>query len=167
MATIARPITKTMVSTTGWGIPVTDQLNANTNALAARLNLLGIYQVRTGPVNTGTALGLRDVITCTIPTFTTTVTVAAIAQGSCGGPASPYNWKWGIQPLASGAAYITNNAVYSTPSANMYIDAGGSVNVNVAANANPSLKLQIDVTSATAGQASWCHGSILAFVWGP
>ena len=32
---IARPVTKTIISTTGWGIPVTDQVNANTTAIAA------------------------------------------------------------------------------------------------------------------------------------
>lgn len=32
---ITRPVTKTLISTTAWGIPVTDQVNANTTALAA------------------------------------------------------------------------------------------------------------------------------------
>lgn len=31
---IARPTTKTIISTTGWGIPVTDQLNTNTTDIA-------------------------------------------------------------------------------------------------------------------------------------
>lgn len=31
---IARPVTKTIISTTGWGIPVTDQVNTNTTDIA-------------------------------------------------------------------------------------------------------------------------------------
>ncbi len=34
MATINRPTTKTVISTTQWGIPITDQVNANTDAVA-------------------------------------------------------------------------------------------------------------------------------------
>jgi len=32
---IARPITKSIISTTAWGIPITDQVNANTTDIAA------------------------------------------------------------------------------------------------------------------------------------
>ena len=32
---INRPTTKTVISTTQWGIPITDQVNTNTNAIAA------------------------------------------------------------------------------------------------------------------------------------
>lgn len=35
MATINRPTTLTQVSTTAWGIPITDQVNANTTAIAS------------------------------------------------------------------------------------------------------------------------------------
>jgi hypothetical protein len=32
---INRPVTKTIISTTAWGIPITDQVNANTTDIAA------------------------------------------------------------------------------------------------------------------------------------
>lgn len=35
MATIPRPITKTVISSPSWGIPITDQVNANTTDIAA------------------------------------------------------------------------------------------------------------------------------------
>lgn len=35
MATIARPTTKTVISTTQWGIPITDQVNTNTTDVAS------------------------------------------------------------------------------------------------------------------------------------
>lgn len=34
---IAKPVTKTLISTTAWGIPITDQVNANTAAIAANV----------------------------------------------------------------------------------------------------------------------------------
>lgn len=157
---IARPITKTVISTAAWGIPITDAVNANTAQLLGALPIMGVYQKKTAAANTGTALGNRDVNVVTITPFTVPVTMFAIMRVSIGGPGTP-SWTPVITKLVDGTSTPAEGAYQSTV-ANAYIDCTMTGSWSVPANGDPSFKGVVNVTVNPGTLAIWAIGSAIA-----
>lgn len=165
---VNRPTTKTIISTTGWGIPITDQVNANTNALAAltagfAAKILAI-RFDNGPNNnTGTGLGNRDKVTVAPGTFTVPTTIISIGFVSGGGPGTNYVFLPECYSQALGATTRTYGT-YTAITPNMYTNATMVDSWNVPANGNTGYTLRVNLQTNAGAANFWLMGGSTTIV---
>lgn len=158
---ISLPVTKTIISTTGWGIPMTDAVNllmADHDSL--NIKKLAFKAFKQPSMISGAGTGLRDVYTCTIAGLDKAYTQLVIATLGAGGDSTSIYFGWDIQRLSDAAVY-SNQMSHATQGASQWLASTHIESMSFGANVVGSFKFRMSLNSIGGGAP---YTSVSAFV---